>query len=219
MTDETSAQLLSTVLERTVTIAGIPAPSGAEGKRADVVRVWWTQDGWDRVDIDPTGNVWALARDGVGGAIILSAHLDTVFADDVDHQVHSERGRLIGPGVGDDAIAVAALSAIGTLVGDVPGRPVWLLASVGEEGLGNLAGSAGCLDPSPRQPIGALIAVEGNYLGQCLPDGAGRCGGASPSAVPAGTHGRLPTSRARCTSSRRWSSISPRSVPMARERR
>ncbi len=172
MTGVASAHLVSTVLERTVAIAGIPAPSGAEGRRAELVRRWWTDDGWDRVDIDPTGNVWALVRGGAGGAIMLSAHLDTVFDDDVEHRVRSEEGRLLGPGVGDDAIAVAALSAIGTLVRDGPGRPVWVLASVGEEGLGNLRGIRAALDAF-AQPIDAVIAVEGNYFGRVSATGVG----------------------------------------------
>ena len=45
---------------------------------------------------------------------------------------------------------------------------VWILATVGEEGLGNLAGIRHAL-ANPQTPIGALIAVEGNWLGRvCL---------------------------------------------------
>jgi acetylornithine deacetylase/succinyl-diaminopimelate desuccinylase-like protein len=172
MTDPTTAHFVSTVLERTVAIAGIPAPSGAEGRRAELVRRWWTDDGWDRVDVDATGNVWGLVRDGAGGAVILCAHLDTVFPGGVHHEVRSEDGRLFGPGVGDDAIAVAALSAVGALLALVPGRPVWLLATVGEEGLGNLRGIRGALDVF-AQPIDAVIAVEGNYFGRVSATGVG----------------------------------------------
>ncbi|MGZ4148530.1 MAG: M20/M25/M40 family metallo-hydrolase, partial [Actinomycetota bacterium] len=76
-----------------------------------------------------------------------------------------------GPGVGDDAIGVAALSAAtGLLHG--PGMPVWLLASVGEEGLGNLRGVSAALD-APPTPVAAFIAVEGNYLGRVSAVGVG----------------------------------------------
>jgi len=41
--------------------------------------------------------------------------------------------------------------------------PVWLLATVGEEGLGNLRGATVALDASAVE-IGAFVAVEGNWL-------------------------------------------------------
>ena len=45
------------VLSRTVELAGIPAPTGAEQGRASVVRRWWDDDGWAPF-VDPAGNVW-----------------------------------------------------------------------------------------------------------------------------------------------------------------
>jgi tripeptide aminopeptidase len=173
-----------TVLERTVALAGVPAPSGAEAPRAEIVAGWWRRDGWDEVHIDATGNVWArvggdrrVGGDGqVGGykdgeAMVLCAHLDTVFPADLPHVVTVEGDRLLGPSVGDDSVGVAALSAVGGLID--PGRAaIWLLATVGEEGLGNLSGVRGALS-SPPQAIGALIAVEGNYLGKVSHLGAG----------------------------------------------
>jgi tripeptide aminopeptidase len=164
--------LARVVLERTIAIAKIPAPSGSEARRAELVKGWWTADGWDRVDGDETGNVWALARSGTGGAIVVCAHLDTVFPDDVAHDVRQENGRLFGPGVGDDSVAVASLSAVGDLLRNTSGRPVWLLATVGEEGLGNLRGIRGALDTF-ASPIDIVIAVEGNYLGRVSATGVG----------------------------------------------
>jgi acetylornithine deacetylase/succinyl-diaminopimelate desuccinylase-like protein len=49
---------------------------------------------------------------------------------------------------------------------------VWLLATTGEEGLGNLRGIVGALD-APAPSIGALLAVEGNYLGRVSAVGVG----------------------------------------------
>lgn len=172
MTAPSSALLARVVLERTIAIAGIPAPSGSEARRAQLVTSWWSADGWDRVDPDETGNVWALARSGTGGAIVLCAHLDTVFPDDVPHDVREEDGRLLGPSVGDDSVAIASLSAVGELLKNTSGRPVWLLATVGEEGLGNLRGIRGALD-NFAAPIDAVIAVEGNYLGRVSATGVG----------------------------------------------
>jgi acetylornithine deacetylase/succinyl-diaminopimelate desuccinylase-like protein len=164
--------LASRVLTRTAEIAAVPAPTGAETARAALVAAWWHEDGWEDVHADTTGNVWALARPGAGGAVVLAAHLDTVFPADLPHTVREEDGRLVGPGVGDDAVALAALSAVGTLLARAGGRPVWLLATVGEEGLGNLRGIVGALDGSDPA-IGAVLAVEGNYLGRVSAVGVG----------------------------------------------
>lgn len=164
--------LAADVVARTVEIAAVPAPTGAEAARAALVAAWWRRDGWAKVGTDATGNVWALARGGEGGAIVLAAHLDTVFPAELPHVVRQEAGRLMGPGVGDDAVALAALSAVGVLLGGTTGGPVWLLATVGEEGLGNLRGIAEALDGFVG-PIGAVLAVEGNYLGRVSAVGVG----------------------------------------------
>ncbi len=172
MSDTSPAMLARQVLSRTIEIAAVPAPTGDEGARADLVSRWWHHDGWNEVHVDATGNVWALARPGAGGALLLAAHLDTVFDAELPHGVRQEDGRLAGPSVGDNSVALAALSAIGTLLGSSSGRPVWLLATVGEEGLGNLRGIIGALDGFGR-PIDAVLAVEGNYLGRVSVLGVG----------------------------------------------
>lgn len=166
MSDVTDA-----VVRRTIELAEVPAPTGCEQERASIVRSWWGGDGFADVRIDGTGNVWARARDGDGPAVILCAHLDTVFGSDVPHAVRVEGQRLIGPSVGDDSVGVAALSAVARTL--AAGRlPIWLLATVGEEGLGNLRGVTAALD-APPAPVGAFVAVEGNYLGRVSTVGVG----------------------------------------------
>ena len=160
------------VVERTIELAAVPAPTGAEVARAEIVNRWWRDDGWNDVHVDAAGNVWARICGGQGRAVVLCAHLDTVFPADLPHGARIEGDRLFGPSVGDDSVGVASLSAAGGLVGARSLRPIWLLASVGEEGLGNLAGIRAAL-AAPPQPVGALIAVEGNYLGKVSHTGAG----------------------------------------------
>lgn len=158
------------VLRRTVELAGIPAPTGAEGNRASVVRRWWDDDGWP-ASIDEAGNVWGQAAGGPGPALLVAAHLDTVFPADLPHEIVATPGRLTGPSVGDDSIGVAALSTVARLALPAAG-PVWLVATVGEEGMGNLAGIRHALAHAP-QPVCAVIAVEGNYLGRVVITGVG----------------------------------------------
>jgi tripeptide aminopeptidase len=157
--------LAATVVERTIALAQIPAPSGFEARRAEVVTGWWEADGWSSVQTDDAGNVLARIREGAGAGILLCAHLDTVFPNEPPPVIRSESGRLVGPSVGDNSVAVAALSAFGSLIAHQGAIPVWIVATTGEEGLGNLRGIRHVLDQPPG-PISAVIAVEGNYLGR-----------------------------------------------------
>lgn len=166
------AGLTRTVLSRTEQLAVVPAPAGAERGRAEIVGGWWTADRL-APQMDAAGNVWAQAVAGDGPALLLCAHLDTVFPASVPHRVEVRDGLLRGPSVGDDTVGVAALSAIASLASAGPAiGPLWLLATVGEEGTGNLAGIRHAL-AAPPQPIAAVIAIEGNYLGRVVCTGVG----------------------------------------------
>ena len=167
------AALSAIVVERTVSVAEVPAPTCEESARAGLVAAWWQKDGWSDVHRDAAGNVWAAVRTGRGPGAVIAAHLDTVFPADVDHTVRRDGTRLYGPGVGDDGIGLAALSAAGRLVSEHVGTmPVFLLATVGEEGLGDLAGARHAVAAPPSE-LGAFIAVEGNYLGRVGTVGVG----------------------------------------------
>ena len=104
--------------------------------------------------------------------MLLCAHLDTVFGPEVTHAVVRHAGRLTGPGVGDNTVAVCALSALDALLPGQLRHPVWIVATTGEEGLGNLAGVRALLDDPPG-PVRAVIALEGNYLGRVNVTGVG----------------------------------------------
>lgn len=165
------SDVAETVVRRTIEISRVPAPTGEEGPRAKVVRSWWLDDRMREVRVDPAGNVWAQARDGDGPIVILCAHLDTVFNALVRHDPRVDGNRLVGPSVGDDSVGLASLSAAGASLRST-GMPVWLLATVGEEGLGNLRGVNAALD-APPAPVAAFVAVEGNYLGRVSTVGVG----------------------------------------------
>ena len=165
------SDVVETVVRRTIEIAQVPAPTGAEGNRAAVVRSWWERDGLRDVSVDAVGNVWGQMRGGDGAIVILCAHLDTVFGAEVPHRVRIEGETLLGPSVGDDSVGLASLSAAGSALSS-RGMPVWLLATVGEEGLGNLRGASAALD-APPAPVAAFVAVEGNYLGRVSTVGVG----------------------------------------------
>jgi tripeptide aminopeptidase len=168
-----AAALADVTARRTVELAQLPAPTGQEGARRELVRSWWQADGWAGVRADEVGNLWARVRPGPGPAVVVCAHLDTVFDSGTDHRVRRDGTLLRGPGVGDDSVGVAALSALGTLVAAEPGTtPVWIVATVGEEGLGNLRGITEVVRQD-RVPLAAVVAIEGNYLGRVATTGVG----------------------------------------------
>lgn len=169
---EASHELAGAVVRRTVELAEIPAPTGQEDARRERVTSWWQEDGWADVHADRAGNLWARVRPGDQPAVILAAHLDTVFDAKVDHRVRRDGTLLRGPGIGDDSVGVAALSAVGTLVAGAGGTPVWLVATVGEEGLGNLRGMMEVVRQD-QVPLAAVVAIEGNYLGRVANIGVG----------------------------------------------
>src|SRR5258708_6457466 len=103
-------------LERQAALAAVPAPTGAEGLRATRVAEVCSQIGRASVNIDAAGNVlgwWGMGNGERGmGAVVLAAHLDTVFGPEVDVAVQRRGARLEGPGISDNARGLAALVAL-----------------------------------------------------------------------------------------------------------
>ncbi|MGM9322603.1 M20/M25/M40 family metallo-hydrolase, partial [Deinococcus aquaticus] len=157
-------------------IAQTPAPTFHEGARADLISELWTGLGYV-TERDEVGNVLTrITPPGTEGrpALLLAAHLDTVFDAGTDVTVREDAGRLTGPGVGDNSASLAVVTA---LLRDLRGggttlrRPLWVAANVGEEGLGDLRG-AKHLIARHRAQLGAFIAVDG-YLGIAVTRGVG----------------------------------------------
>jgi len=138
-------------LARQAALSAIPAPTGAEGERAARVAELFREAGLREVRIDEAGNVsgWCSGnggtlKDGTTPApVVLSAHLDTVFGPDVDVSVERRGRRLEGPGISDNARGIAALVAVAEAVVTArlrTARPILFVATVGEEGSGDLRG-------------------------------------------------------------------------------
>ncbi len=164
-------ELVKRVLKMAIAIQQIPAPTFGEGRRAAFVLERFQGEGLCDVSVDPVGNVYARLP-GAGSArsappLIVSAHLDTVFPEDTPLNLRREADRVYGPGIGDNATGVAGLFGLLWGLQDSHGLPgdVWLVANVGEEGLGNLCGMSAVVDrfgPDVR----AYIVLEGMALGQ-----------------------------------------------------
>jgi tripeptide aminopeptidase len=141
-------------------ICAVPAPTFAEGPRAALVAELLAGAG-ARAELDTVGNV-VCRMGGDGPAVVLAAHLDTVFGPDQPIEIVRSNGRIAAPGIGDNSLAVAALLQLARrLAARPPARPVVLAATVGEEGLGDLRGAkhlASTVD------CACFVAVEGMSL-------------------------------------------------------
>lgn len=159
------------VLARAVEIAEVPAPTFAEDDRRALLRSWWVEKGLSP-EPDDAGNLRARVTSGRGPALMVCAHLDTVFPATVDHAVVEESGRLVGPSIGDDSLGLAALTVLADLLSADLGREVWIVATTGEEGHGDLAGVRHAI-AHPPAALGALLAVEGTLFGEVVTRGVG----------------------------------------------
>jgi tripeptide aminopeptidase len=160
---------VTAILSDALTLAAIPSPTFSEQRRAEWVMDRLSEAGGSRV-IDETGNViwtWGSGRP----ALLMTAHLDTVFAADAELSFRREGDHLIGPGIGDNALAIAAvIDVVEEHLAASPTSAGAVAFTVGEEGLGNLRGAvAACERLRPM----ACIAVEGHGLSRFFADAVG----------------------------------------------
>ncbi len=167
------ASLLARVLEMAVAIQQIPAPTGAEAARADFVQARFAAEGLETTT-DAVGNVYARlpGQDPDAPPLVISAHLDTVFPADTPLTLRREGDRLCAPGIGDNSVAVAALFALAWLLPSPLPADLWLVANVGEEGLGNLKGMKAVVARFGGR-VRAYLVLEGLGLGWIYPQGLG----------------------------------------------
>lgn len=152
------------VIETAIRIQQIAAPTFSEGARAQAVRQLMLEYGLADVDVDALGNVYGRVpgREPQGG-LLIAAHMDTVFPAATDLAIRREGQRIYGPGLGDNSLGVAALLHLGkALIAQqiVPAHDLWLVADVGEEGLGDLRGMRAAVGRL-RGSIRRAIALEG----------------------------------------------------------
>jgi tripeptide aminopeptidase len=150
-------------LEEQIAITQIPAPPFKESVRAQDFARRLREAGLDDVTIDATGNVIGKRKGtGRGPLLVLSAHLDTVFAEGSDFTVKEKDGRYYGLGVTDDSRGLAAMLSVLRAMEKAKLRTVgdlWFVGTVGEEALGNLRGVKALFAENPG--IDGFISVDG----------------------------------------------------------
>ncbi len=156
------------LLDLAVGIQQIPAPTSDEYQRALFVKELFEQEKLTDVIMDPAHNVFArFPGSGDGKPLVVSAHLDTVFPPETNLKVNRGTKKISGAGIGDNALGVAALFGLIWLLRERDlslGGDLWLVANVGEEGLGNLRGMRAVVDRFSFKAQ-AYLVIEGMALG------------------------------------------------------
>lgn len=165
-----AAQRTESVADLARRICEVPAPTGHERERAQLVASLWHERGY-APEIDAVGNVYVRrskrgkgGQHGQGSVLMLLAHTDTVFPQTTPIVVRREGDILRAPGIGDNSVNVAAMmSALDILdeLGIETAVDIIAVADVGEEGLGNLLGARTAVERY-RDQLGAVIAVDGS---------------------------------------------------------
>lgn len=147
-------------------VTRIPAPPFGEAERAAWVARRFAELGLAHVATDEAGNVLAtLPGAGGGRPVLVAAHLDTVFGADVPIRIVERNGRISAPGIADNGRGLAALLAIARACTTAEVRtvcPVVLVATVGEEGSGDLRGVKHLFAPGSHwRDAAGFIAIDG----------------------------------------------------------
>ena len=155
------------ITEEQIRICSVPAPSFGEHERAESFANRFRELGLNDVSIDEEGNCLGLWH-GTSSTplIIVSAHLDTVFAEGTDCTVRRDGERLWGPGIADDGCGLIALIAIIQALRAARIKTtgsILFVGTVGEEGEGNLRGVRHLLTRGSwaKRKIDAFISFDG----------------------------------------------------------
>ena len=165
-------QIRANATRRIETVAGlaqriceVPAPTGNEKERAQLVAALWQERGYTP-EIDDVGNVYVRrGKRGQGPLVMLLAHTDTVFPQNTPIAVKREGNILRGPSIGDNSVHVAAMLSVVDMLDELKietPADIIAVANVGEEGLGNLLGARTAVERY-REQLGAVIALDGDF--------------------------------------------------------
>ncbi len=162
-----------TLVRDLIALTEIEAPPFREDRRAAMIRSWLA-GAVDSVWIDDEGNVLGLRR-GTGTRVIaLSAHMDTVFPEGTDVTVRQRGDTLFAPGIFDNTQGVMAMFAVLRALNEArlqTDASLLFVATVGEEGLGDLRGVKYLFKSGPT--IDSWIAIDGGGTGRITNGGLG----------------------------------------------
>jgi len=163
------SERLGDILAQIIAIQQIPAPTFAEEQRAAYIEQQFRAAGLTEVRRDKLNNVYGCAPGTATGRapVVLSAHLDTVFAAETDLTTRRDGSAIYGPGIGDNSTGVAGLLVVARALAEHGlhhAADIYFVANVGEEGLGDLRGMRAVVEHFGRGAT--YVVVEGGLFGQ-----------------------------------------------------
>ncbi|MBU6165608.1 MAG: M20/M25/M40 family metallo-hydrolase [Alphaproteobacteria bacterium] len=168
-----------TTIAEVIELTEIPAPPFRETARGQRMAEKFKALGLVDVHVDAVGNVIGTrpGKDRAAKALMVAAHLDTVFPPDVAIKVRRDGDTLHAPGIGDTTVTLAALLAFNRAMNAAkftPARDIIFVANVGEEGQGDLRGVRHIFGASPMKPrIGDFISFDGSNVARIVNGGVG----------------------------------------------
>lgn len=167
--EKKARKLSEIILANLVMISEIPAPTFGEEERMRFLVNRFTESHLQNCSTDEKGNGLGILPGKEGKRnILITAHLDTVFDKKVDHTISVQPDFVLGPGVGDNALGLAALASLPMLLESLKIRlnsNLILMGCARSLEKGNIEGLRFFLDKS-TYPISNGICVEGTYLGR-----------------------------------------------------
>ncbi|HYK74968.1 MAG TPA: M20/M25/M40 family metallo-hydrolase [Pseudoneobacillus sp.] len=151
----------NTVKEQ-IYLTEIAAPTFQEEVRGEFFQKRFKELGLENVRVDEHGNVFGY-RPGIGNGpkLVVSAHLDTVFPEGTDVKAKERDGKIYAPGIADDGRGLAVLLTLVRALNESNVQTVGdilFVATVGEEGLGDLRGVKGLF--ADNKDIDGFISIE-----------------------------------------------------------
>ncbi|MEW6128189.1 MAG: M20/M25/M40 family metallo-hydrolase [Acidobacteriota bacterium] len=153
------------ILQEWIQLTEINAPSGKERERAEAVKKILESLKLDKIYYDAKGNLIALRKGTAanGKAVVIDAHLDTVFQEGLKIKAQIKDGKLYAPGVGDDTRNVEAMLATIRALNDANIKTkldLIFLFSVEEET--SMLGAKAFVDEN-KSRIASYVALDGGY--------------------------------------------------------
>ena len=165
-----SANRVDAVCALTIDICNVPAPTDAEQTRAEFVAGLLRERGYEP-EIDAVSNVYARRGKRGGPVLLIDAHLDTVFPAETEINARREGAWLHGPGIGDNSLSLAAMLTTLDILDALQletAIDIVAVATVGEEGLGNLKGARAAVTRyQERDELAGHLVIDG-HLGRVV---------------------------------------------------
>ncbi|MFH0908350.1 MAG: peptidase [bacterium] len=166
---EAAGSIKDLLLADVTLIGEIPAPTFREDQRVDFLMGRLAEAGYQNCVLDATGTVSAILPGTENGPnTLVAVNADTVVEDARDQTIEIHSDRAVGPFVGDNCIALAALTVLPLLLDKLQLRfrsGIQVVAAARCLGRGNLEGIRGFLSDRPG-PYAAGLCVESVQLGR-----------------------------------------------------